>query len=926
MLSKRLTFSLVFVLMLALVAMPVMAQTAVGVTAVPDNVATTDPGRFVIVRANTPTSTIDVAATSIGTEFLAAATDNLADILTFGGTIELQMSFGSADAAGETLAKTEAAKNTAAMAPGASDDDKKAAHWNDFVITEIMWGLDDKVVSSQWIEIYSNSGAALPTGATGLRLVLYPNERRTASAGTPIQTDFGAATDNTDAIWVLVDRVGTFDRFGRLWAPKGQSGNGITASISADNPAKNLVSMYRKQDLTPAGTAYKADKVGDGKFWNDGTDAGSWEASASRVNIGGFYIGTPGASHRSAPGGRTFALAAVGATTDGSGIIINEVRDDPSRSNVDWVELYNNSAAGTPAISVKNWRLRLATATMNDDGTYKDHKTVVLAILPDYRIPAGEYLLIVNRDPEDTVLAGGKDVAELNARKVVKRGATRFYHISDGSQDGVDGDGLDLPGSGKYLIILRSGDKGDDNYHEQFVDFAGNGFFKETANAGTDVWPLRGWKVPGDVDQADFGGDNTFADIGMSFARTHAGSKVNSGANRLHKDHWAAVGAQGGIGYDRKVDLATSPGTPGYANNAHLGFVDNDQGNADATDDVMFDGVITISEVMYDPGPRDRTPQWIELYNSSTTQAINLEGWEMSIRNKEFEGKFYVDANFEFEEATILPNQTLLLVSKAGPNDVADNRVYNLLTKHQRDLNLLPGDSILLSPGGFYLELTARSMINGREEFDVMDKAGNLMPDGAKLTPLWELDPIAEGVPRQSLVRAYGPMAIDGAGTPEAANDGTMEDSWIPSGESTFYYGARNDMGTPGYRDGGPLPVSLSKFRPTRNQETGHVDITWITQSELNNAGFNILRAESKTGDFKVINVKGIIAGHGTTSEKHVYTFTDTTAKPNIVYYYQIEDVSFNGQRTTLTTTHLRGNVSAAGKLTTTWSDLKQVK
>ena len=62
--------------------------------------------------------------------------------------------------------------------------------------------------------------------------------------------------------------------------------------------------------------------------------------------------------------------------------------------------------------------------------------------------------------------------------------------------------------------------------------------------------------------------------------------------------------------------------------------------------------------------------------------------------------------------------------------------------------------------------------------------------------------------------------------------------------------------------------------------------------------------------------MKGIIAGHGTTSEKQVYTFTNTTAKSNVVYYYQIEDVPLNGRRTT----HLRGNVTAAGKVPTTWA------
>ena len=37
-----------------------------------------------------------------------------------------------------------------------------------------------------------------------------------------------------------------------------------------------------------------------------------------------------------------------------------------------------------------------------------------------------------------------------------------------------------------------------------------------------------------------------------------------------------------------------------------------------------------------------------------------------------------------------------------------------------------------------------------------------------------------------------------------------------------------------------------------------------------------------------------MIAGAGTTAEKQSYTYTDATADPNIVYYYQIEDVSLD--------------------------------
>ena len=67
-----------------------------------------------------------------------------------------------------------------------------------------------------------------------------------------------------------------------------------------------------------------------------------------------------------------------------------------------------------------------------------------------------------------------------------------------------------------------------------------------------------------------------------------------------------------------------------------------------------------------------------------------------------------------------------------------------------------------------------------------------------------------------------------------------------------------------------------------------------------------------------------MIQGAGTTGKRTEYSWTDTTAKPNTVYYYQIEDVSHAGVREQLATVRLRGLVSATGKLITTWGDLKR--
>ncbi len=122
--------------------------------------------------------------------------------------------------------------------------------------------------------------------------------------------------------------------------------------------------------------------------------------------------------------------------------------------------------------------------------------------------------------------------------------------------------------------------------------------------------------------------------------------------------------------------------------------------------------------------------------------------------------------------------------------------------------------------------------------------------------------------------------------------------------------------------ENGALPVTLSYFQ-AENTDAGVV-LKWTTESELDNAGFYIYRSLTKDGKFKVVNPT-MIRGAGTTGERNEYTWTDTTAKPNTVYYYRIEDVSHAGEREKLATVRLRGFVSATGKRTTRWADLKAI-
>ncbi len=378
-----------------------------------------------------------------------------------------------------------------------------------------------------------------------------------------------------------------------------------------------------------------------------------------------------------------------------------------------------------------------------------------------------------------------------------------------------------------------------------------------------------------------------------------AGSVGDGGA---HEKDWNTRGFTG-VGYDRNASGANAPGTPGYDN----GFVRD-------KDSVLTAGSVTISEIMYEKV--GNAPQWIELYNSSKTEGVNLNEWKLRIENVRDDTD--VDIRFrptiQFGAIHIPPNDTVLITSAAtGQNsgNFPRHRVVDLWgnTAHRNELEVENRNYQFLSTTAFKLTLIEKGGA-------VVETVGNL-----DATEAWEL-PASEAGERGSILRKY---------TDREAVDGTMGGSWTHASTSPLshapihlYYGRRDDMGTPGYRAGGPLPVSLSKFRPER-LETGEIVVRWITESELNNAGFNILRSEKRDGEFTKLNTK-MIAGQGTTSERTTYTYADTSAKPNVVYYYQIQDVSLEGQVTTLRTTHLRGNVSAAGKLTTTWGELKALQ
>ncbi len=931
-LSNKLTFSLaslVVILGLAFATTPVMAQIDIttDLGKLNNAVDSIPAGGYLIIRK--AKANADAGLPTLPDDAVAVGWQNMPDLeaLFFeeGGTILLQASVTNVDAAGTDVgtgsvsvglkpAKTGftdhrydhdgdddgfAADGTAQGTANDGIEDSAQAEdaaatdaatpardviVDDLSITEIMWALNNAVIGTdaaadhQWIEIHNrNANSAIPLDSIFLSI---------QSGDPPLDFDTAIVTTSGSeaSARIGVDRIENVSAVGKAWVPKGSNGDSTEGAVSP------FISMFRNR----------------GKLGKDeGSNIGHWTAS-SQVYLAN-HKGTPGKVERTGVASFTTKGFTLGD------VRINEVgnRNDANKA-YEWIEL-----KGPAGKVLENWQVSLLRG-IDDE--------VELFTLPKKGIPANGHLLVVATDPsgnQDHPLAAGWNMEKNADDQVEGVGAENpdnprqvaNYIVRDFKNGG-------LP-NGDFVLVLRSGnDKRGKN--EKIVDIAGyeNGGLKrpQTVSNWTNLWPLQGG-----VQGADFTSNNLVEET--VHQRQHSGvwgtSSIRAGHGDANNADKAAFRDRGwtGIGYKRNASQGNSTGgTPGYPNDA-LKSEGADAQNA-----------VHISEIMYTAGDRGLT-QWVELRNTSDMHGVNVGNWRLYIVNHhemmDEDGMMveYEDSPLSYHvdlSGTIPPGQSYLIVARSTGRDATelpDDRIKDAGRKRSEKL---------FNSYGF--ELTLRTKRDkGIAEQQIVDMVGNLKPDPDSrradaqsfqddVNWNWP-DAMNEDGDRISVVRipAPGGMAT-----------GLTEDGWMlynmtaqyDNINEDTYYGHDTDISSPGHHHGGILPVSLSKFRPERMKDTGQIVIRWVTESETNNAGFNILRSETRDGQFTKLNTK-LIAGQGTTSERTAYEFADTSAKPNVVYYYQIQDVSFDGDVTTLRTTHLRGNVTAAGKLTTTWADLK---
>ena len=104
----------------------------------------------------------------------------------------------------------------------------------------------------------------------------------------------------------------------------------------------------------------------------------------------------------------------------------------------------------------------------------------------------------------------------------------------------------------------------------------------------------------------------------------------------------------------------------------------------------------------------------------------------------------------------------------------------------------------------------------------------------------------------------------------------------------------------------GPTVIELSSF--SVSPKSGAIILRWSTESEIDNAGFNLYRANSENGDYLKINTS-LISAKGSSTQGASYEFTDTEVQNRKTYYYKLEDIDLNGKST------MHGPVSATPRL-----------
>ena len=258
---------------------------------------------------------------------------------------------------------------------------------------------------------------------------------------------------------------------------------------------------------------------------------------------------------------------------------------------------------------------------------------------------------------------------------------------------------------------------------------------------------------------------------------------------------------------------------------------------------------IVINEIVTDAVGSDTGNEWIELYNNGAS-AVNITGWEIDCD---------IAPYYTFPSFTLQPSSYVVIHLRTDGMDTQED-FYTGASWSSSNMGNSSGQVALYNSSSHaqansidFVEWGATGQTHESQAINVSQWPG--IPDIAPT------------------VSAGHSIEYDGAG-----NSGA---DWIDQANPT--QGADNS-----------LPVFLSSFSTSIINQG--IAIRWTTASEVDNYGYYLYRRISS--EVELIKISNLIPGAGNSPWPNDYEYIDMDAEIGKTYYYQLEDLDFNGDRT----------------------------
>jgi len=231
-----------------------------------------------------------------------------------------------------------------------------------------------------------------------------------------------------------------------------------------------------------------------------------------------------------------------------------------------------------------------------------------------------------------------------------------------------------------------------------------------------------------------------------------------------------------------------------------------------------------------------------------------------------------------------------------GMNVDGATTFYNYTNGSELHATAMEGHGVHLYDGGYGLKLFYESR---GYTVDVCYNQYILGYDGNVLGFTWAQYMAEIDAGRPVMIHVVGHTMV-GVGYDDTAGQQTiyLHDTWDFSTHTMTWGGSYQGMAQTGVtitRLGLITLVDLTAFEAKAT--SNRILLEWQTASEPNNAGFNLLRADTKNGPYKKIN-NTLIPAEGGTTWGALYQFIDDRVASGHTYYYKLEDVDFTGDST----------------------------